>query len=191
MRFRLVLVVALLVSGFSSLLTAQANPHIRSLDDLLAKTIREGVVRSPTFARIVDGLERSHVVVYVGFDQFLTSIGGRTTFMTAIGKWRYLRIEICPRLTGSQRIAMVAHELHHALEIGSSPEVQDLDSLGHLYRAIGVPVGCHSECYETTGAAEAARNVERELRQWSRSLDSPPAVAHPSHGRGGFVASKE
>jgi hypothetical protein len=192
MRFRLAIATVLLVFGTSSPLVAQVNPHIRSLDHRLARTISEGVLRSPTFARIVDGLERSDVIVYIGFDQqILTSFGGRTTVMTAHGKWRYLRIAICPRLSDFQRTAMVAHELHHALEIGSSSEVHDMNSLRRLYRSIGVPSRCHSECYETTGAVKAAQDVERELRQWSRSIALSTTVARPSHDRAGFVASTE
>jgi hypothetical protein len=133
----------------------------------MTQTISDGVARSPTFARIVDELERSNVIVLIGFNaQLLPSVGGRTTFITSSGKWRYLRIGIRARMSDFQRITMVAHELHHALEIGSRPEVRDRRSLEDLYKAIGVPLLCASECFETGSAIEAANDVGRELRQW-------------------------
>jgi hypothetical protein len=128
------------------------------------------VARSQTFASIVDGLEQSNVIVWIGFNaQLLPSVGGRTTFMTSSGKWRYLRVVIRARLSEFQRITMVAHELHHALEIGSRPEVRDRRSLEDLYKAIGVPLLCASECFETGSAIEAANAASPTPGSWTAS----------------------
>jgi len=192
MRFRLVTALLSCLFLSSTVLAAEPNPHIRILDQALAKTVSDGIARSSTFARIVDGLDRSNVVVYIGFSKLLPpSLGGRTTFITATGKWRYLRIAICTHLSEVQRIAMVAHELHHALEIGSSPEVVDLHTLADLYKAIGTREPCQTQCYETASAIDAANDVDREVRRWSARPEAAPAVAHPSHSRGPFVATKE
>jgi hypothetical protein len=175
MRFRPVTIV-LVCFAASPVLAAPPTRHIRSLDAAMTKTISDGVARSPTFARIVDGLERSTVIVFIGFNAELPpSAGGRTTFMTSSGKWRYLRIVIRARLSEFQRITMVAHELHHALEIGSRPEVHDRRSLEDLYKAIGVPLLCASECFETGSAIEAANDVARELQHWMFARAQPPA----------------
>jgi hypothetical protein len=191
MRFRSVAFVVVLFVA-PSVQSAPADPHIRTLDRSLKKTIGEGVARSQTFARIVDGLERSNVVVYVGFNaQVPPGLGGLTTFLTSSGTWRYVRIAICPRLSAFQRIAMVAHELHHALEIASSPEVHDRRSLRALYTAIGEPSNCPSECFETTSAIGAANDVDRELRRAANKRNTPVGVAHSSQDRGDFVATEE
>src|SRR5262245_47332231 len=156
MRFRSVTIM-LLCFVASPVLATPPTGHIRSLDAAMTKTISDGVARSPTFARIVEGLERSNVIVLIGFNvQLVPSVGGRTTFMTSSGTWRYLRIVIRTRLSEFQRITMVAHELHHALEIGSRPEVRDRRSLEDLYKTTGVPLLCASECFETASAIEAA-----------------------------------
>src|SRR5262249_41866844 len=148
--------------------------------------------RSHTFARLVDSLERSNVVVYVVFNaQLPPGIGGRTTFLTSSGKWKYLHIAICPRLSEFQRIAMGAHELHHALEISSSPDVHDRQSLRALYRAIGEPAICRYECFETASAIDAANDVDRELRRSASKRTVPAGVAHSSQDRGDFVAAEE
>jgi hypothetical protein len=191
MRFRSVVLLAVLFVA-SPLFAAPADPHIRILDPELTKTIRDGVARSQTFARIVDGLEESNVVVYVGFNvQLPPGMGGRTTFLTSAGKWRYLQIAICSRLSEFQRIAMVAHELHHALEISSNPEVHDRRSLRLLYEVIGDPAPCPSECFETASAIDAAKEVDRELRRSVSRRTAPAGVAHSSQNRGEVVATEE
>ena len=178
MRFRAVTIMLLCLVA-SPVLATPPTGHIRSLDAAMAKTIGAGVAGSPTFARIVDGLERSNVIVLIGFTAHLPpSVGGRTAFMTSSGGWRFLRIVIRSRLSEFQRITMVAHELHHALEIASSPEVENRRSLEDLYKAIGVSLLCASECFETASAIEAANDVGRELRRSSRGHSSPPGVAH-------------
>jgi hypothetical protein len=191
MRFRSVTLVLLWFVS-PPVFAEPSSRHIRTLDAALTKTIREGVAHSQTFARIVNGLEQSNVVVYVGFNpQLQPSLGGRTTLLTSSGKWRYLRIAICTHLSEFQRIAMVAHELQHALEIGSRPEVRDLRSLRALYRTIGEPRVCPSECFETASAIEAANNVDRELRRSATRHDASASVAHSSQDRGDFVAGEE
>src|SRR5262245_61278887 len=191
MRFRSV-TITLLCFVASPVLATPPTGHIRSLDASMAKTISDGVAGSPTLARIVDGLERSNVIVLIGFDAHLPpSVGGRTTFITSSGEWRFLRIVIRSRLSEFQRITMVAHELHHALEIGSSPEVENRRSLEDLYKMIGRPLLCASECFETASAIEAANDVGRELRRSARGHSSLPGVAHSSHDRGDFVAAEE
>jgi len=191
MRFRSVTLLFLLfVPGPA--VAAPSDPHIRSLDSKLTKTISEGVTRSHTFASIVDSLEQSNVIVYVGFNaQLPPGIGGRTTFLTSSGRWRYLHIAICPRLSEFQRIAMVAHELHHALEISSSPDVHDRRSLKALYQAIGEPALCRNECFETASAIDAANDVDRELRRPANKRADPAGVAHSSQDRGDVVATEE
>jgi hypothetical protein len=173
MRFRSVAIMFLCFVA-SPVLATPSTSHIRCLDASLTKTISDGVAGSPTFARMVDGLERSNVVVFVGFSaQLLAGTGGLTTFMTSTGDWRYLRIVILTRLSEFQRITMLAHELHHALEIGSRPEVHDRRSLETLYEAIGVPLLCASECFETASAIEAANDVDRELRRSAEQTHLP------------------
>ena len=191
MRFRIVAAVLLWLVA-PPVFAAPSNSHIRSLDAALTKTISEGVARSRTFADIVNSLEQANVVVYLGFNpQLRPGLGGRTSFLTSSGKWRYLRIVICPRLSDFQRIVMLAHELHHALEISSSPEVRDRRSLRALYQVIGEPALCPSECFETASAIDAENDVGRELRHSVNKRYVPPGVAHSSHDRGDIVATEE
>ena len=87
---------------------------------------------------------------------------------------------------------MVAHELHHALEIAGAPEVVDARSMARFYRTIGTSSSCGSRCYETSRAVWTERQVGRDLQRWARSRDATnKSVAGLSRGRGAVVASEE
>jgi hypothetical protein len=67
---------------------------------------------------------------------------------------RYLRIVVTPDKTRESRdrfIALIAHELQHALEVLVHPEVVDVDSMLAMYAKIGVPLAGRSG-YETSAA---------------------------------------
>ena len=46
---------------------------------------------------------------------------GHISLLTASGGRRYLRVSLDRNLLGCERIAILAHELHHAVEIAESP----------------------------------------------------------------------
>ena len=77
-------------------------------------------------------------------------------------------------LESAQLIAVIAHELRHAVEIAEAVDVVDRASLEALYGRIGTRrARCkgRSACYETAAAAETTAIVFREIR--GRSV--PPA----------------
>ena len=60
-------------------------------------------------------------------------------------------------------IALVGHELRHALEVAESPDVRDEAGLIALYERIGHPsTGIHQ--YDTLAAQDAGRQVKAELK---------------------------
>ncbi len=81
---------------------------------------------------------------------------------------RYVRVSIDRRLTGCQRIAILGHELQHAVEIAESRRVTDDASLADLYRRIGFHSGgLTKDCYDSVGAILAGRTVEKEIRSYA------------------------
>jgi hypothetical protein len=75
---------------------------------------------------------------------------------------RYLRIQIAVAARGNELIALVGHELQHALEVAESPGVRDEPSLMALYEAIGHgEQGRHR--YDTMAAQNTGRRVRLEL----------------------------
>src|SRR5471032_275897 len=114
------------------------DPHIRTTDHEIAAAIADATDRSPTFRDLVERLDRSDVVVYVTFDLAPPAgLAGRTTFVSAAGGRRYLRIQIDRRSAGCRRLGILGHELRHAVEIADAAAVTSDASLAALYREIG------------------------------------------------------
>ena len=63
-------------------------------------------------------------------------------------------------------MALLGHELQHAVELAEAPAVEDAADYEQLYERIGYE-SCSSaarRCFETDAAVQAGRDVLRELR---------------------------
>ena len=137
--------------------------HVRGVGEVMAKAIADGVDRSPTFARLLARLNRSDVVVYAESVRDLPSmLAARMLFLRGQGRFRYVRVQVRVDATANERIALLAHELRHALEVADSPDVQDEETLVTMYERIGGPLRT-AHHYDTVAARETGRQVRREL----------------------------
>jgi hypothetical protein len=165
---RLLLTVAVFASLLSSSALADSRvggPRIRPQDSRFAQIIQEGMARSATFRSLVDRIESSNVIVYIGNNPILKpSLSGALTWMTRAGEFRYLRASVRAELTFDQMIASVAHELQHAVEVIEDESVVDEDSLVALYKRIGQPSRAAGPLgWETVAAQRTGSQVRREL----------------------------
>jgi hypothetical protein len=132
--------------------------HLRTTDDRLRRLLEQGTRTSPTFRALVHRLLNSDVVVYLWCDGTnAPSMDGRLTFLSAAGGYRYVVVRLARIASRERQIAIMAHELQHAVEIADAPDVIDDASLEREYRRIG---------YARTG-----------LLPKTRSFDSDAAVA--------------
>ncbi len=168
----------LFVSLFTAVTPASGDglrdPHIRSNESELLTAVRDGARLSPTLQHLVEGLEASDVVVYLMFSREESPrMAGHIAWLTKAAGRRYLRISIDRRTLGCDRIAILGHELHHAMEIAESPAVTDEVSLGGLYRRIGFKsaVG-KADCFDSAGAILAGQLIKRETRERYTELTS-------------------
>jgi len=152
----------LLVAGLLPL----GSPHVRVNAPELSALLQDGVRRSNTLAARVARLETSDLVVHIDYDRGpIRGIGGYVTFVTASGGWRYVRIRIQWELSRPAQLAMLAHELQHAVEIADAPEVTDEASLAVLYSRIGLERrGGACRSFETRAAMASEDQAIRELR---------------------------
>jgi hypothetical protein len=143
------------------------DPHVRSEAPDLRALLQEGVARSATIARLVDRLQASDVVAYLEYGYAMPhDEAGSVSFLSAAGGRRYLRIRIRRDLLRKQQLAILGHELRHALEIAEAPQVVDASSLASLYRRIGVEVTLHPHrCFDTDAAVETGRQVMRDMME--------------------------
>jgi hypothetical protein len=142
--------------------------HVRSSDTRLRAVIADGVDRSPLFRDLVARLDASDVIVYVQTDRAMPPrLQGRLTLLSFAGGRRYVLVRIACALTGTQQIAILGHELQHAVEIASAESVVDEPSLAAEYRRIGFASGAlqQGHGYDSEAAIEMGRRVWRELTQ--------------------------
>jgi hypothetical protein len=144
---------------------AASFPHIRSNQPALLEAVDTASRVSPTFRQLAERLSTSDVIVYLHYRMAgEPGLAGATSFMTAAGGVRYLRVSIDPRLSGCERFALLGHELQHAVEIAEARSVVDQRSLEALYRTMGIqsPAAC-ARCFESAGAIAAGRRIQREV----------------------------
>ena len=137
--------------------------HVRAADGMMTAVLAEGMRRSGTFAHLVLALDKSDVIVYLESGRPLpAAIAGRLLLAAGPQGYRYLRIQVGGHRGSNEIIALVGHELRHALEVAECPEVRDEASLIALYERIGHhSTGAHH--YDTVAAQAAGRKVKSEL----------------------------
>lgn len=142
---------------------ASIGPRVRGATPAVNTMIANGIRRSATFARLVRDIDQTDVIVYIEItNQMPTGLDGRLTFLTSAGGFRYLRVQIVPTIAKDDVIAVVGHELQHALEVAAHPRVQSSRDLATLYRQIGMQAP-GIDRYDTNAARIVGRRVRAEL----------------------------
>lgn len=142
------------------------DSHVRSSDDRLLKSLRDGVTRSPTLRRLIDVLNRSDVIVYIesrgkmrtGFAAYLVH-----QIVTA-GNHRYLKVVVNRELARDRLTVVIAHELQHAREVAEAANVRSGADMEALFKRLdsGRCVLIRS-CTETDAAVRLEAAVWNEL----------------------------
>jgi hypothetical protein len=137
-------------------------PHIRTTSLLLSSLVDDARRHSPTFARQLETIAQSDLIVYFEAVPLMEArLRGRVHFVGRSGGYRYVRIQVRTSMGRFDIIASLAHELQHAIEISCHPEVIDEIAMLALYRRIGDE---HEWCmFETDEAVEAGNAVRTEL----------------------------
>jgi hypothetical protein len=145
----------------------RTHPRVRPLDAAARQLVEDGVDASPTISQLVVDLDGTSVVVYIR-----TGVGlrarGLVTFVAHGGELTYLLVKVDATQPRPARLATLAHELTHAMEIAEAgDEVQDEASLVALYRRIGTVAA--------TGNMESprAQAIERQARREVAAIATP------------------
>jgi hypothetical protein len=139
-------------------LAADALVHVRPATPAARTLIDDAVRHSPTVRALIDQVDRTDVIVYVQLTASSQVASAATTFVaTTVGR-RYLRVLIHAGVPAWNRTELLAHELHHVLEIAAEPGVTSNDGIRSLYDRIGHSSG--KDRFET----EAARRIEDKVR---------------------------
>lgn len=164
LRVALILLLITIATPYRSY--AQSSPHVRFLDSVLKGLFEQGVQQSPTLRALVDKVEAAPILVFIECDiRMPVHIGARLNFVTSVNGMRYVRVDIDCTLSPRRQIALLAHELQHALEIGERNDILDAEGMESLYEEIGfssTESGSHKS-YETDAAKAVQRAVDDEL----------------------------
>jgi hypothetical protein len=145
-----------------------AAGRVRSTNATILALLQEGAGRSASFRSLIDAINDSTGIVYVefGYCAFGHLNGCLLPFIAASRDDRYLRILVTPdknRQSHDQLLALVAHEMRHALEVLEHKGVVDIPTMEAMYRKIGVPLTGLQMGYETSAARAAGDAVLTEL----------------------------
>ena len=140
-------------------------PHIRIVDRELQQLFQTGLLVSPTLRALVHRLENSDVVAYVRREETRDGIDGSLQFVSASAGTRYLLIRVV-RMPPRRQLALMAHELQHAVEVASAAHVvdeqtftQEYERIGHANRYRRHP----TRSFETLAAMITGDRVRKEL----------------------------
>jgi hypothetical protein len=114
-------------------------PRVRAEDPLLSAAISQGAERSTTFRRLLEAIDATDGLVYV--TDGTCGQGVRACLHMSVelaGANRLLPIFVNPRrAAGCELIASIGHELQHALEALSNPNIKTSFALFSLFYQIG------------------------------------------------------
>jgi hypothetical protein len=152
--------------------------HVRPLQKAADGIIADGMARSATFRRLVNRLERSDVIVYVDLRPDMPpTVGGALRFLAKSTTHRFLRVQLNRAGSPLWHVALLGHELQHAVEVAEAEDVVSAEGLRALYRRIGVRTGI--DTYDSMAARLAGFSVRDELTaSWGGSFRLAKADVH-------------
>jgi hypothetical protein len=143
-----------------------APPFLRVDDSGLAAAVIRGAEQSPTFRAILERLASSDLIVYLRRGRLLGNTAAATQLLTASGGYRYVRVTLEPDPASDAGLALLGHELWHALELAEAKWVIDSAGVHKLYQRIGYRTcEASARCYDTDMAVTTGYQVLRELRR--------------------------
>lgn len=149
--------------------------NVRASDNELVALLSDGVKKSATLRALTERLGKSDVIVYVRPDVLSRNANqGHLSFLSSSGGYRYLVVHLPVGQSKQQQIAMLGHELQHAVVIADAPSVTDSDTLRKEFERIGKVVMAANGrdfSFDSQSATDARQRILREM-----SGDSP-AVA--------------
>jgi hypothetical protein len=142
---------------------AEIRFRLRAMQPPTERLIERGLAESATFRRLVHELQQSNVIVYVEIRPDLrTHVGGSLRFLAKSATDRFLRISLNATNSEAMLVALLGHELQHAVEVANAPDIVDEKSFRDFYRANGLRTGRDS--FDSLAAQQAGWVVREEMR---------------------------
>jgi len=154
--------LAAMVAAGGVSLHAQPRPGaVRPESAEAGALVASGMDRSATFRDLAAALELTDVVVYVRFSRCALRVPACLNWVASSAGSRRLLIRVDQFDRSPDEVtALLAHELQHASEVASAPEVTDLASFERLFAARGWK---QAAGFETAQARDVTKTVAAEL----------------------------
>jgi hypothetical protein len=161
----IVIVIALVTSMPIGADSAPAHPRLRLPDRRMLPVVQAGRDSSPSFRALIERLETTDVVVYVQCARLRSRLDGELTFLAAAGGLRYVSVRIAWDLPLERRIAVLGHELRHALEVADNPDIVSAGTMALAYERFGFTRnrGFRRVDFDTMAAIDTGVTIAREL----------------------------
>ena len=140
----------------------RASFHVRTTNPRTQAWIHAGAEGSATFRELLNRLSESDLIVYVETVDRLNGASAQTYFVMAAASVRYVRIEVVPLGNITEMIALIGHELQHAVEIAGAPAIRDRQSLARFYLRMAENSNAGAR-YDSAEARLMEDRVKREL----------------------------
>lgn len=145
--------------------------HVRAVNPHAQEWIRVGTSESKTFRTLLARLGASDLIVYIEIvNRIIGGAAGHLYFVTATADVRYVRIEVVADRSAREMVALLGHELQHAVEIADARHVRDSRAMALLY--LGMTENLPGTRYDSVEARLTEERVRRELSSYRAG---PPA----------------
>jgi hypothetical protein len=154
-----------------------ASQHVRCLDARAKQLLAAAREQSATVAALVERLDATDVAIYVTTTAPAVRVAGMprgtTALLSATAAGRYLQVWVDMRRPEAERVAVLGHELQHALEVAADAGMRDSLSLAKLFERLGAESGAgagraKTRQYETAMALDVEARVVAEVAAWHR-----------------------
>ena len=164
-RFLAAGLITTAVSGTALACEGTLPDHLRILDCRLAAAVAAAADRSATLRDLLDRVQRTDGLVFITQSSTIgtarQAAGGLSHDVTRAGSHRVLRIFVST-MVDDNAIAIVGHELRHALEVLELSTACSEGEVDALFERLGWHAGVRA--VETQAARDAGETIERELR---------------------------
>lgn len=166
MRLAIPILASLLVIAQVDAHGARTDPpftRLRPMQHDGARALAEGIAHSPTFRQLVERIEGSHVIVYIDLRPDMPSQrGGALRFLARSATDCFVKVQLNRAFTGRTLVALLGHELQHAVEVAEAGDIASAGDLRTLYRRVGERTGIDQ--FDTLAARRVGYTVRQELK---------------------------
>jgi hypothetical protein len=154
----------ILVCAISVSQAQAAIPRVRGTDPAVSALVEQAKTSSATFRSLVDVIDRTDGLVYVDNGTCPGRIKACLMHsVTLAGPNRLLRVKIDVRRSDGELIALLGHELQHAIEILSNPGLRNNAEVLTFYQQAGIFGG--GNAVETQAALAVQQKIRVEVRE--------------------------